>query len=119
MKLINVKIGKRTIKAKVADNFLTRARGLMFKKDIKENEGMVFVFKREFFPRFWMFGMRFPIDIIWIDSKKKIVDITSNAKPSLNLGKTYKPKKACKYVLESRKNFSKDIELGELVDFEI
>jgi len=119
MKTINIKIGKRTIKAKVADNFLRRAKGLMFKKNIEENEGMIFVFKKESSPKFWMLGMRFPIDMIWIDGKKKIVDITVNADPSLNPRKTYKPKKACKYVLETKANFSKNMKIGKLVNFEI
>lgn len=119
MKLTDVKIGKRTIKAKVANNFFTRAKGLMFKKNIEKDEGVVFVFKKDSFPKFWMFGMRFPLDIIWISSKKKIVDITLNAKPSLNPRKIYKPKKACKYVLETRANLLKNIEVGKVVNFEI
>jgi len=116
MKTVNVKIGKRVIRAKVANNFLTRAKGLMFKKDI-EDEGMIFVFRKECFPKFWMFGMRFSIDIIWIDEKKRIVDVTKNVKPSLNPRKSYKPRKACKYVLETRTNFLKNIEIGEIVKF--
>lgn len=119
MKTIDVKLGKRTIKAKVADNFLTRAKGLMFKKDIEGNEGMIFVFKKEFIPKFWMLGMRFPIDLIWIDGEKKIVDITVNASPSFNPKKTYKSRKACKYVLETKANFSKNIKIGKLVNFEL
>jgi len=118
MKTINIKIGKRVIKAKVANNFLARGKGLMFKKNIKENEGMIFVLKKESLLKFWMFGMRFPIDIIWINEKKRIVDITRNAKPSLNPRKGYRPKKACKYVLETKTNCL-NIKIGEVVDFEI
>jgi len=87
---------------------------------MEEDEGMFFVFNRECFPRFWMLGMRFPIDIIWINSKNRIVDITKNAKPSLSPWKTYKPREACKYVLEVKADFSLDngIKIGKRIEID-
>lgn len=45
-----------------------------------ETDGMLFVFNRPTTPIFWMKGMLFPIDIVWI-SDGKIVGIESNAQP--------------------------------------
>jgi len=116
---MKVKIGKKSIKVKVADNFWTRSKGLMFKKNIKEDEGMFFVFNKDCFPKFCMFGMCFPLDIIWINSKNRIVDITKNAKPSLNPWKIYKPAEACKYVLEVKANFTEkqNVKINDFVRF--
>ena len=59
---------------------------------------------------FWMFGMFYPIKIIFIDENKKIINI-ENAVPYSFSPKTwnlYKPDKPCKYILEvvSESNFS-------------
>ena len=118
MRTVNIRLGKKVIRAKVADSFLTRAKGLMFRKGMEEDEGMIFVFKKECFPRFWMVGMRFPIDMLWIDNKKRIVDRTLNVKPSWDLRKTYKPRRACKYVLEVKAGLAKKIKTDR-VSFEI
>jgi len=120
MKTKKIKIRNLEIRAKVADNFLTRAIGLMFRKKLKRNEGILFIFKKEFFPRFWMMGMRFPLDMIWIDKSKKIVDITKNAKPSFNPFKTYVPRKPCKYVLEVKASLTDEqkIKINDVVTFD-
>ncbi len=49
----------------VADTMMSRARGMSFKQD-KSLPGMVFAFNKIYRPAFWMFGMQFPIDIVWI-----------------------------------------------------
>ena len=116
---MKVKIGGKFIKVKVADNIWTHSKGLMFKKNMKKDEGMLFVFDEEGFPRFCMLAMRFPLDIIWINGKNRIVDITKNVKPSFNPWKLYKPKKSCKYVLEVNANFTKrqNVKINDFVRF--
>jgi uncharacterized protein len=53
--------------------------GLGGRKSIKDNQGMLFDFKREGEWSFWMKDMRFDLDIIWIENKK-IVYISRNTK---------------------------------------
>ena len=45
--LVDVKIGNASFKAEIADNFLERAKGLMFRKDMPQENGMFFVFPSE------------------------------------------------------------------------
>jgi len=52
--------------AEIANNFISRAIGLSFRKAIKGNEGLLFRFHGQTRPLFWNFGMMFPIDVIWI-----------------------------------------------------
>lgn len=107
MKEIWIKIGGAKVKAKVRKNFLEKAIGLMFKRKLGKNEGMLFVFEKECFPSFWTFGMLFPIDIIWLDEKMRVVYIEENLKP-FRFWKFYKPKRASRYVLEVNSDFVKE-----------
>lgn len=107
LKEVWIKIGKVKVKAKVRKNFLEKAIGLMFKRKLEKNEVMLFIFKKECFPSFWTFGMLFPIDMIWLDEKMRVIDIEENLKP-FRFWKFYKPKKASKYVLEVSSGFVKE-----------
>ncbi len=64
----------------IADNFWKRAKGLIGSKFLKDNEGMLFVFFRPGRKVFWMKGMKFAIDIIWI-KKGVIIGMEKNALP--------------------------------------
>ena len=44
---VNVKVGNASFKAEIADNFIERAKGLMFRKDMPQENGMFFVFPSE------------------------------------------------------------------------
>jgi len=61
------------------------------------------VFEKEQKPGIWMLGMRFPIDIVFLNSKKQVITIARNAQPcSLNprTWHVYYPQKPVQYVLE-------------------
>jgi len=69
------------IKAEFADYEAKRRQGLMFRQGIAEDEGMLFAYTQEGIYSFWMKNMRFPLDIIWINREKRVVDIYKNAQP--------------------------------------
>ena len=78
-----------------------REKGLMFKKNLSENFGMVFVFENEDKYGIWMKNMQIPIDIIWIDKNKKVVYVKENAQPCKStFCEVYVPNKEALYVLE-------------------
>ncbi|MEM5871835.1 MAG: DUF192 domain-containing protein, partial [Candidatus Aenigmatarchaeota archaeon] len=82
MKIVNV--SKNTIlcdKVKIATKSSAKAKGLMFRRSMKEKEGFLMEFQKETKPKIWMLFMRFPIDIIFINKQKKVVDIKTNALP--------------------------------------
>lgn len=105
-KYTNVKVGNATIKAEIADTSLKQIKGLMFKKDLPEDQGMLFVFNQDGFHGIWMMNMSFPIDIIWVDSQKKVVDVVKDAQPCRLICSTYRPKEKARYVLEVNANFT-------------
>lgn len=73
--LIAVKIGGTTIQAELADTLEKKAQGLSGRKELGENEGMLFVFDSSSTTEvvldkpghhgIWMKDMKFPIDILW------------------------------------------------------
>lgn len=121
-KRVEVKIGSTVVKAEVADTFAKQVKGLMFHQNLKENEGMLFIFGKEAHYEIWMMNMSFPIDIIWINNGK-VVDIKKDAQPCLLSCESYRPKDLAKYVLEVNSNFTDrhnvkigtKVELGQIV----
>jgi len=93
--------GETCFKVEIADTFFRKALGLMFRKKLGENNGMLFVSHKEQLTPIWMFGMFIPLDIIWISSDRKVLHIERNTKPCRGLlCKPISPKKPAKYVLE-------------------
>ena len=66
------------IRAELADTALKRAQGLMFREQLPEDRGMLFIFGDAQPWTFWMKNTKIPLDIIWMDGKKTIVHIERN-----------------------------------------
>lgn len=75
-----VTINNQVIVADVVKDQKSREKGLSDRDRIGINEGMLFVFENKSNHTFWMKGMEFPIDIIWI-SGNKIVGIERHVQP--------------------------------------
>ncbi len=86
----------------LADTVPRQTVGLMYRKGLEKNHGMLFTFKRDERWGIWMANMRFAIDIIWLDKERRIVSIKKNALPSKSFftSEVYKPAKPSRYVLE-------------------
>ncbi len=72
--------GKRFY-VEIADTDETRARGLMFRDELADNRGMLFIFRQEAPRSFWMRNTRIPLDIIYLDRDLEVVSIVHNARP--------------------------------------
>lgn len=57
------------------------ARGLMFRRYMPEDRGMLFDFKTEHPVQFWMKNTYLPLDMIFISKAGKIVSIAENTEP--------------------------------------
>jgi uncharacterized protein len=56
-------------------------RGLMFRQSLDRGTGMFFVYDVDGPRHFWMKNTLIPLDLVFIDSKLKVVDIYANARP--------------------------------------
>ena len=99
------------------------SKGLSVKNQLRENESMLFVFEEPLRHTFWMKDMKFPIDIIWLDSNGKIVHIEENLMPCpfVFLCPSYAPNADSQYVLETIAGFAQrhNISLGTNIKFEL
>jgi len=93
-----IKFKKHTFSVELADTFFKRAKGLMGRKYLSSNAGMLFSFPYSARYSFWMFLTRIALDIIWLDENYKVVHIEENAKPWSC--RPLRPSKKAKYVLE-------------------
>jgi hypothetical protein len=91
-----------------------RARGLMFRKHLDDDRGMLFIFEEENVYPFWMKNTFIPLDILWINSKKEIVFIHRDAQPCrMDPCPVINPGKKALYVLELKEGSSDKIGLVE------
>ena len=131
-----VQIAGQSIKVDLALTSLEQTQGLSGRNELKEGEGMLFVFEHLDNYTFWMKDMNFPIDIIWLApseggdaSKAKVIYIKKDARPE-SYPETYGPPNVptpvgistsvgAKYVLEVVSGFSEknNLKEGDRVEF--
>lgn len=70
-----LKLGGRTLKVEIARTEEQLERGLMFRKNLKDDEGMIFVFPRERTLAFWMKNTFIDLAIGYFDAERRLVDI--------------------------------------------
>ena len=68
-------INGRDFNLEVASDAASRALGLGGRGELADDSGMLFVFPREGFHRFWMKDVSFPLDLLYIAGDGTIVDI--------------------------------------------
>jgi len=102
-----VYIGGAGLLADIADTPEKKSLGLGVRESMDEGEAMLFPFDIEARQSFWMHGMKFPIDIIWLDSDKTVVHIEHSLQPCTPLDcPSYNPEEEARYVLETVAGFS-------------
>ncbi len=108
------------VQAEVVYSEVDRERGLMFRQILPQNQGMLFVFDRPESARFWMKNVSIPLDIIWIDQAKNVVDLKLDARPCRGEPcETFLPRVPSLYVLEVNSGFVRQygISIGDKVKF--
>lgn len=108
---------KVKLEIEIADTEFDRQLGLMFRKEMEERQGMLFIFLTEGEQSFWMRNTYLPLDIIFINSGKEIVTIHKNTEPLSD--KSYPSSEAAKYVLEVNAGFTEryNISQGDKISF--
>lgn len=115
--LQSLQIGQKTIQVEIADTIEKRNRGLMFRKSLPKDQGMLFVFPSSQTLSFWMKNTYIPLSIGFFNSKRQLLEVQDMEPESILLKeprKTYKSRLPAKYALEMNKGwFSKNkIKLG-------
>lgn len=106
-----------TLDIEIADDDYQTQTGLMYRKSMQQNHGMLFIFPDTDFRSFYMKNTEIPLDIIYISDSKAIVSIQKNAQP---MNETSLPSEGpAKYVLEVNAGLSDtwQLEKGDKIDF--
>ena len=81
--ICSVNVGNKNAKElslEIADNEQKRSYGLMNRKDINSNSGMLFIWENRQIRNFWMKNTHFNLDIFFLNNQGKIIEIYKNAK---------------------------------------
>ncbi len=94
-----VSFGDSSVQARIADSVEKQEKGLSGTIALQESEGMLFIFPIAQTYGFWMKEMNYPIDIIWMNEQKHVVDIQQCLDPT-SYPKVFVPSSPAQYVLE-------------------
>jgi hypothetical protein len=104
----------RTYLAEVARTPDERARGLMFRRSLGEQEGMVFLFEEPAIYPFWMKNTLIPLDILWLDDAGKVVHLERSVPPCrLDPCPSVVPLKPATWVLEVGAGRAAGVSVGD------
>jgi uncharacterized membrane protein (UPF0127 family) len=95
--------GGEVVHAEVALTQQDITKGLMFRKTIAPDHGMLFVFPQPGLFPFWMYQCEMSIDMVWLDTGKNVTEIQASAPPCRGAASTcphYGGTEMSQYVLE-------------------
>ncbi len=117
---VMMSVGDKVVYARLANNDSERTRGLSGSSQLADDQAMLFVFDQDGRWGVWMKDMRYSLDILWLDSGKKVVDIAQNVSPN-TYPTVFSPKNNARYVVELPAGFTDQhqVSVGQAVGFSI
>ncbi len=94
--------GMHRIRAEVAADFTTRARGLMYRESLADNSGMIFLFDQAEKHCMWMKNTLIPLSVAFLDEGGAIINIAEMAPKTENSHCAARP---ARYALEMNKGW--------------
>ncbi len=103
----------------VATSTEARTKGLGGREALLENTALLMVFPEDGAYGIWMKDMLFPIDVLWLDRRGRIIDLVERMAPE-TYPQAFVPGEPARYVLETHVGFvsAQGVALGDLVEFE-
>lgn len=108
-------IGQHTLTAEVANTDATRATGLMHRRMLPENRGMLFVFPEVALHGMWMMNTYLPLSVAFLDRDGVIINIADMAPHTQT---THGAARPAKYALEMNQGWfrKRGIKPGDKVE---
>jgi uncharacterized membrane protein (UPF0127 family) len=94
---VGLSIGGHKLTAEVASNDAQRSTGLMHRRMLPENRGMLFIFPEVAMHGMWMMNTFVPLSVAFIDRDGTIINIADMQPQTQN---THSAAKPAKYALE-------------------
>lgn len=114
--------GGQAIRVETMIDRIDMQRGLMFRTSLAPDHGMLFVYGQPALHQHWMYQVLMPLDIVWLDSKRNIVEIVENAQPCKTQAskcELYGGKQVSAYVLELKGGMAQKygLRLGQTIQW--
>jgi len=90
--------GPWIVRVEIARNDQQRARGLMFRRELARDHGMLFIFEETSEHTFWMHDTLIPLDLIFLGDDRGVVGVVANAAPHTDTARAVK--EPSRYVVE-------------------
>ena len=120
MQIVEIRNSNRSLKspiqAKYCDSFLCQFRGLMFRRSLTPDEGLLLVQKRENRGEstIHMLFMFIDLAVVWINAAHQVVDVKFAKRWRL----MYAPQSPAKYVLELPIERLDEFKIGDQLEFD-
>ncbi len=118
MDVVNLPVGGHTFKVELARTAAERERGLMFRRELDADSGMLFIFEESAARAFWMRNTYIPLSIAYIDARGRILEIHDMEPLSETLVRSRSP---AKYALEVNKGRFSEVGItpGDMLDLSV
>jgi len=109
-----VKVGNHPLKVELAVSDEERSHGLMFRKSMGKDDGMLFVFDELGYHSMWMKDTLIPLSVAFIDGEGRIINILDMEPQTLD---THSAAGPARYAIETNKGWfvEKKVKPGDKV----
>jgi len=116
---IPLELAGQTLQVELAITDAQKARGLMYRREMPDNNGMLFIYESPAPAAYWMKNTFLPLSIAFIGADRRIINMTDMA-PN-NSTRTYPSRGPCQYVLEVNQGWFErhGVKEGDVVRFEL
>ncbi|MBL8239274.1 MAG: DUF192 domain-containing protein [Bryobacterales bacterium] len=110
-------------RAEVVTSKFDMSRGMMFRDKLDSDRGMLFIHGEPGLFPYWMYQVRIPLDLIWMDQNRLITQIVPNAEPCKSESAAKCPQyggsRRSLFVLELNAGMAEKhkLKLGDRLDF--
>lgn len=114
-----VRLSSGVFHLRLAADEPSREKGLSGVESLKSDDGLLMTFDTDDKWAIWMKDMKIPLDIVWLDSSKKVIYIVKNAAPELSTDRVFTPTEKARYVIELSAGATQQygIKLGDRATF--
>jgi uncharacterized membrane protein (UPF0127 family) len=95
--VVQLSAGMYLIRAEVAADFGSRAQGLMYRKQMASNAGMLFIFDQPGEQCMWMKNTLIPLSVAFLDDEGRIINVEDMAPQTLD---SHCARRPARYALE-------------------
>lgn len=116
--VVTIEVGGRRLRAEVASTPAQLSRGLMYRRKVGTDAGMLFVYEQEETLSFWMKNTFVPLSIAFIDADHRIVDVQDMAPQTTS---PHRSAARARYALEVNRGWFErhGVGVGAKVSFEL